>query len=103
MALDVKEAAEQAVKNLKDLLPDAENISFEEFDIVDGPDGKERTDITLSFDIKGEEPAYFNSFTDKLAEQVTGVKSGPRRPRHFRILSIRDDGRFVSMKIRKRS
>ena len=103
MLVDVKDAAERAVSSLKDLVPEAENISFEEFEIVEGPDGKERADITLSFDRKGEEPVYFNSMTDKLTEQITGRAVGPRRPRHFRILTIREDGRPVGMKIRKRS
>lgn len=102
MAIDVKEAVELAVKNLTRLLEGVEKISFEEFEILDGPPGHERMEITLSFELNGEEPVYFNPAASKLAEAITGVQQGPRRLRHFRIFSIdAETGRIRSMKIRK--
>jgi hypothetical protein len=104
MAIEVKEAAERAVRYLSELLEGVENVQFEEFEILDGGPGSERMEITLSFDLKGDEPMYFNSATDKIAEAITGVRQGPRRPRHFRIFGIdAETGKIRSMKIRKRS
>ncbi len=102
MPMDVKQAAEIAVRNLKDLMPKAENISFDEFEIVDEPGRREQFDITLGFDVLGE-PAV-SLVTDKLTEVATGIKTGPRRPRHFRIFSIDGvTGRVRGMKMRKRT
>lgn len=103
MAIEVKEAAERAVKGLTGLLDGAENVRFEEFEILDAGPGGERMEITLSFYLKGEEPVYFNSTVDKFAEAITGVPQGPRRPRHYRVVTIdAETGKFRAMKIRSR-
>lgn len=104
MAIEVKEAAELAVKYLIQLLSGVEKVQFEEFEILDGGPGGERLEITLSFDLKDDEPVYFNSAADKITEAFTGVRQGPRRPRHFRVFSIdAETGHIRSMKIRKRT
>lgn len=103
MAIDVKDAAELAVMGLTRLLEGVETVKFEEFEVLDGGPGGERMEITLSFYLKGEEPVYFNSTVDKFAEAITGVPQGPRRPRHYRVVTIdAETGRFRAMKIRSR-
>jgi hypothetical protein len=102
MTVDVKEAAEAAVKYLKLLISTAVDINLEEVEIVDNPKGGEQWQITLSYRKTDDELLVYTDVASKLAEAVTGQKHSGHYPRYYRAFTIdAESGQVRSMKIRK--